>query len=179
MAEGRGGLGQRPDPRFSVQHVLLLLLLVRAVARLRSLLPVRVELVPVRFATTFAQVLFSPERDGDFHGPVLDEVLGRAVAGRGHVRVHVVAVLQLALGALGLQRVELLQVAELELLVPALWEGKGNGEETVSEGPDDIYLIQGQLRIINVKKKEKDQKARNTLRPLQCLVYNPFITANY
>lgn len=55
-----------------------------------------------------------------------------AVACRGHVRVHVVTVLQLTLGVLRLQRVEVVQVAQLQVLISAtsgLWE-KGNKQQT-------------------------------------------------
>lgn len=89
----------------------------------------RLELLRVRFETAFAQVLLSSQRnrDGDFQRRVLDEMIAGAVARRGHVRVHVVSVLQLTLRALRLQGVEIVQVAQLEVLIgptPGLWEKK-------------------------------------------------------
>lgn len=136
-------MGQGPDPRFPVQNLVPLLLLLLVVARFDRLAAARLEILRARFETTFTQVLLSSQgnRDGDFQGRVLDEVITRPVARRAHVRVHVVPVLQLALGALGLQRVEIVQVAQLEVLIgPALglWEREErcNREETTntSEG---------------------------------------------
>ena len=122
LVQGRGGLGQGPDPGFAVQYLLLLV-----VTRLGLLPAVRLEVLRARLETAFAQVLLPPERngDGEFQRRVLEEVLGGAVGRRGHVRVHEVSVLQLALGALRLQRFEVVQVAQLQILIsptPGLWE---------------------------------------------------------
>lgn len=116
---------------------LLLLLLLLGVTRLCLLSAVRLEVLRVRFETTFAQVLLPSQRnrDGDFQRGVLDEVFGGAVARRGHVCVHVVSVLQLTLRALRLQRVEIVQVAQLEILIrptPGLWEGEKREETDMS-----------------------------------------------
>lgn len=95
------------------------LLLGGVVAALHLLPAVRVEVLRVRFEATFAQVLLPSQgnRDGDLQRRVLDEVVAGQVAGGRHVRVHVVPVLQLALRALRLQRVEVVQVAQLEVLI--------------------------------------------------------------
>lgn len=44
-------------------------------------------------------------------------MLRGTVVRRGHVRVHVVPVLQFTLRALGLQRVKIVQVTQLEVLI--------------------------------------------------------------
>lgn len=98
----------------------LLLLLLLRITGLVLLSAVRLEVVRAAFETTFAQVLLpSSERsgEGELQRRVLDHVIGGAVGRRRHVRVHVVPVLQLALGTLGLQRVEVVQVAQLQVLV--------------------------------------------------------------
>lgn len=117
LVQGRGGLGQTPDPRLSVQQLVLLLLgtvVIITVTRLDLLPAVRLEVLRVGLETTFAQVLLEGNGQGELQRGALDELLGRAVG--GHVRVHVVPVLQLALRALRLQRVKVLQVAQLEVL---------------------------------------------------------------
>lgn len=119
---------------------LLLLLLVIACFHLLS--AVRLEILRARFEATFAQVLLPSQRngDGDFQRRVLDEVFAGAVAGRGHVRVHVVSVLQLTLRALRLQRVEVVQIAQLEVLIrptSGLWEGE-NREGTADMSVEDV-----------------------------------------
>lgn len=87
-----------------------------AVARLDLLLPgVRLEVLRVRLEATFAQVLLEGNGHGELQRGALDELLGGAVG--GHVRVHVVPMLQLALRALRLQRLKVLQVAQLEVLI--------------------------------------------------------------
>lgn len=98
------------------------------IARLFMLSAVRLEaVVMIRFETTLAQVLLLTERngDGEFQRRVLEEVFAWAVGCRcGHMCVHVISVLQLTLRAFRLQRVEIVQVAQLEVLVgPAsgLW----------------------------------------------------------
>lgn len=98
---------------------LLLLLLLLIITGLRLLPAVRLEVLRTGFETTFAQVLLPSERNGDreFQRGVFNDVIGGAVACRRHVRVHVVSVLQLTLRTLRLQRIEVVQVAELEVLI--------------------------------------------------------------
>lgn len=136
LVERRGGLRQTPDARLPVQQLLLAarVIVVTRLDLLLLLLPaVRMEVLRVRLETSFAQVLLGPaERsgDGELERGALDELLRRAVG--GHVRVQVVPVLQLALGALRLQRLEVLQVAQLQVLLgptPALCSGSGSRED--------------------------------------------------
>lgn len=94
-------------------------LLLLSVARLCLLHAVRLEVLRTRFDAGFTQVLLPAERrrNGDLQRRVLNEVLGGAVACRRHVRVHVVPMLHLALRAFRLERVKIVQVAQLEFLI--------------------------------------------------------------
>lgn len=112
-----------------------MLRLLLIIARFYRLSVARLEILRVRFETTFAQVLLSSQRnrDGDFQRRVLDEVITGAVARRGHVCVHVVSVLQLTLRVLRLQRVEIVQVAQLKVLIrptSGLWGKKVRRQQT-------------------------------------------------